>query len=99
MKKLMIAFAIVCAAVIAQAATVSWGSGKLYTVASAEGGFSSTAARATVSAYLFTLTADQYNSFLASYNNDGNMSGQTGHINLRILYKLLSDCAVKISNF
>ena len=74
MKKLMIAFAIVCAAVIAQAATVSWGSGKLYTVASAEGGFSSTAARATVSAYLFTLTADQYNSFLASYNNDGNMS-------------------------
>ena len=78
MKKLMIAFAIVCAAVIAQAATVSWGSGKLHTAASAEGGFSSTAARATVSAYLFTLTADQYNAFLTSYNNDGNMSAVYG---------------------
>ncbi len=74
MKKLIIAFAIVCAAAIAQAAAVSWGSGKLYTVASAEGGFSSTAAKSTVSAYLFTLTADQYNTYLASYNKDGNMS-------------------------
>lgn len=74
MKKLMIALAIVCAAALAQAATVSWASGKLYTVANAEGGFSSTAAKSTVTAYLFTLTVEQYNTYLASYNEKGNMS-------------------------
>lgn len=74
MKKLMIAFAIVCAAAIAQAASVSWASGRLYTAASAEGGFSSTVIKNAASAYLFTLTADQYNSYLADYASNGNMS-------------------------
>lgn len=74
MKKLMIAFAIVCAAVIAQAATVQWNSSKLFTAASADGGFSDAAAKGTVTAYLFTLTADQYNTYLAAYNETGNMA-------------------------
>ena len=74
MKKLMIALAIVCAAAITQAATVSWTSGKLYTAASVDGGFSTTAVKAGASAYLFTITADQYNSFLADYNETGNMA-------------------------
>ena len=39
MKKLMIAAAIVCAAVMAQAATVSWNAGTLKRAASDEGGF------------------------------------------------------------
>ena len=44
MKKLSIAaFAVACAAVV-QAATVSWGSGALYTAASASGGWSTTTA-------------------------------------------------------
>ena len=39
MKKLMIAAAIVCAAVMAQAATVQWNSGTLKRAANDEGGF------------------------------------------------------------
>lgn len=74
MKKLMIALAIVCASAITQAATVSWASGKLFTAATVDGGFSTTAVRAGASAYLFTITADQYNSFLADYNETGTMA-------------------------
>ena len=39
MKKLMIAAAIVCAAVVSQAAAVTWNSGNLYTAAGANGGW------------------------------------------------------------
>lgn len=74
MKKLMIALAIVCASAITQAATVSWASGKLFTAATVDGGFSTTAVKAGASAYLFTITADQYNSFLADYNETGTMA-------------------------
>ena len=42
MKKLMIAAAIVCAAVISQAATCTWSSGALKTALNAEGGWSGT---------------------------------------------------------
>lgn len=42
MKKLIIAAAIVCAAVISQAATCTWGSGALKTALNAEGGWSGT---------------------------------------------------------
>ena len=45
MKKLMIAAAIVCTAVMAQAATVSWNSGSFKRAADDEGGWSSTALR------------------------------------------------------
>ena len=73
MKKLMIAFAIVCAAAIAQAATVTWDSATLFTAADQEGGFSSTKIGTGATGYLFLLTAEQYNSFLADYNENGNM--------------------------
>ena len=73
MKKLVTAFAIVCAAAFAQAASVSWASGKLYTAADANGGFSTTAIKAAATAYLFTLTETQYNDFLADYTANGNM--------------------------
>ena len=42
MKKLMIAAAVVCAAVCAQATAVKWQSGTLYTAAGANGGWSNT---------------------------------------------------------
>ena len=42
MKKLIIAVAVVCAAALAQAATVSWGSGALYTAAGKDGGWGTT---------------------------------------------------------
>ena len=73
MKKLLIAMAVVATAVVSQAATVTWGASAFKTPASAEGGFSTTAAKATVSGSLYILTQTQYNTFLASYNTDGNM--------------------------
>lgn len=73
MKKLIIAFAIVCAAAFAQAASVSWASQKLYTAANANGGFSTTAIKAAATGYLFSLTDTQYNNFLADYTANGNM--------------------------
>lgn len=73
MKKLITAFAIVCAAALAQAASVSWSTQKLYTAANADGGFSTTAIKAAATAYLFTLTDTQYNDFLANYTANGNM--------------------------
>ena len=74
MKKLMMAVAVCCAAVAVQAATVKWDSATMYTVASADGGYSTT--KISGSAYtatFFALTEAQYNTYLASYNTDGNM--------------------------
>ena len=73
MKKLIMACAVVCAAAITQAASVSWTSQKLYTAASADGGFSTTAIGAKATAYLFTLTETEYSTFLADYTATGNM--------------------------
>ena len=72
MKKIMMAVAIVCAAAFAQAATVSWASGKLYTPGE-NGGFSATAIKTGAMGYLFSLTETQYNTFLADFTSSGNM--------------------------
>ena len=61
MKKLMVAAAIVCAAAFAQAATVNWNSGIMYTAKDATGAAGTLMANANtrlVTAYLFTF-ADQ----------------------------------------
>lgn len=71
----MIAFAIVCAAAITQAATVTWDTATMYTAANQDGGFSSTKIGTAATGYLFLITAEQYNSFLADYNEKGNMEG------------------------
>ena len=74
MKKLMMAVAVCCAAVAVQAATVKWDSATMYTVASADGGNSTTKISGTAfTATLYTLTEAQYNTYLASYTADGNM--------------------------
>ena len=74
MKKLMMAVAVCCAAVAVQAATVKWDSSTMYTVASADGGFSTTKISGSAfTATFFALTESQYNSYLASYTADGNM--------------------------
>ena len=65
--------AVVATAVVANAASVSWTSTAWKTPASAEGGFSTTAAKATVSGSLYILTEAQYNTFLAAYSDAGNM--------------------------
>ena len=65
MKKLMIAAAIVCAAVVSQAATCSWGSGALKTASSKDGGWSSTYvqnAGAEVTMMIFKITDTVYDS-------------------------------------
>ena len=60
MKKLIIALAAVAMAAVVQAATVSWGSGTIYTPG-AEGAFTTTkAAASSVSYYLWTLDAETY---------------------------------------
>ena len=64
MKKLMIAAAIVCAAAISQAATVSWVSGAMYTAKDASGGWSSTlvnSAGALVTMNVFLVDETTYN--------------------------------------
>lgn len=65
MKKLMTAAAIVCAAAFANAATVAWNSGKLTD-------YSGTALSAAdqVTAYLFTIDATTYESYLAKSGAD-----------------------------
>ena len=73
MNKLILTAAVAIAAVATQAATVQWGSNKLYTAASADGGFSATGIGNAATAYLFTLTASEYNNFLSDYNANGNM--------------------------
>ena len=65
MKKLMIAVAIVCAAVISQAATCNWASGALKTALNSEGGWSGTAvntAGALVTMQIFKIDEATYNS-------------------------------------
>lgn len=74
MKKLILALAAVGAAACVQAASVSWGSGKLFTAENVDGGFSSTAIKGAATGYLFTLTESDYNSLLADYTANGNMS-------------------------
>ncbi len=74
MKKLAVALAIVCATVCTQAASVKWDSGKLFTAASANGGFSTTAIKGAATGYLFALTEADYNSLLADYAANGDMS-------------------------
>ncbi len=74
MKKLMMAAAVCCAVAVAQAATVKWDSGTMYSVASASGGNSTTkASGAGYTGTFYSLTEAQYNTYLASYNTDGNM--------------------------
>ena len=59
MKKLMIAAAIVCAAAFAQAATISWGSGTIYTAKDAAGTTgTSLAGMNAVTMYVYALTSD-----------------------------------------
>ena len=66
MKKLMIVAAVTVLAVVTNAATVNWQSGTIYTASNAEGTTGSgTSYRANtgtrlVTAYLYTLTADEY---------------------------------------
>lgn len=74
MKKFVMALAVAGAAFCASAASVSWTSGKLYTAATADGGFSSTAIKNAAMGYLFALTEADYNSLLADYTANGNMS-------------------------
>lgn len=73
MKKVILAIAVIGAALVAQAASVSWGSSKLFTASSETGGFSSTVIKGAATGYLFMLTSDQYDSFLADYTANGNM--------------------------
>lgn len=79
MKKLLIAMAVVATAVVANAAAVSWDAGTLYTPASADGGWSTTKAKATVTGTLYLLalgdadTEGSYTWFQNKYNADGNM--------------------------
>lgn len=65
MKKIIIAAAIACVAAFAQAGTVTWGSGAMYTAASASGGWSSTtvmSAGALVTMNVFLVDAATYTS-------------------------------------
>ena len=73
MKKLIMAVAVCCAAVAVQAASVKWDSATLYTP-TADGGSTTTKIGANATGYLFTLTEAEYNSFLAAYNDSGDMS-------------------------
>lgn len=74
MKKFVMALTVAGAALCASAASVSWGSGKLFTAATADGGFSTTGIGAAATGYLFVLTEADYNSLLADYAANGNMS-------------------------
>ena len=65
MKKIMMALAVIACAVFAQAATVQWKSGTIYTPG-AEGGFSTTkAATGSVNAYVWLVSASDYASATA----------------------------------
>ena len=68
MKKMIMAVAIVCAAAFANAATISWTSGTLYTAAGKDGGWSSTtvvAAGADVLMSVYLVDAATYNTVKA----------------------------------
>lgn len=73
MKKLILATAVIGAAIVAQAASVSWASAKMFTAENVDGGFSTTAIKGAATGYLFTLTSSEYDSFLADYTANGNM--------------------------
>ena len=60
MKKIMIMLGAIAMAACVQAASVSWASSKMYTP-DADGVFTTTAAKATVNAYLFIVDAETYN--------------------------------------
>lgn len=65
MKKIMIALAVIACAFCAQAASVNWKSGTIYTPG-AEGAFSTTkAGKGTVNAYVWLVTADAFASATA----------------------------------
>ena len=74
MKKLMIAAAIVCAAVVSQAASVSWASGAI-TQADATGKFSGTA-MASGSGSLYTVDAGFYNTWIATLSGATTLEAQ-----------------------
>ncbi len=74
MKRLVLTIALIGATLGASAASVTWGSGKLYTAANANGGFSSDGIGTAATGYLFSLTASEYNGFLDDYRKNGNMS-------------------------
>ena len=75
MKKLIVAMIVASAAVIANSATVEWSSGAMTTALDKNGGWSTTdVGKGTVSAYLFVLSADQYNTFKDAYASANNMS-------------------------
>lgn len=74
MKKFVMALAVAGTALCVSAASVSWASGKLFTAASDAGGFSTTGIGAAATGYLFALTESTYNTFLAEYAANGNMS-------------------------
>ena len=67
MKKLMIAAAVVCAAVVSQAATINWGSGALYAPTDAAGTKGSGTAAKAVGAkmYQINITEAQFNALAA----------------------------------
>ena len=66
MKKLMIAAAVICIAVVSQAATVNWQSAAMYAPINADGTMGSGAGAAKAvgaKEYLITLTSDQYDGY------------------------------------
>ena len=63
MKKLMIALAVAAIAAICNAATVNWSTGAMTLPDGA------TYSKNTTTAYLYALTADQYNAIVAAWNN------------------------------
>lgn len=79
MQKLILAFVAIGAAAVVQAASVNWDSAKMFTAASTEGGFSSTTIKGAASAYLFALSASEYDAFLADYTATGNMKSVYDH--------------------
>ena len=73
MKKLMVAAVIVCAAAFAQAATVNWNSGIIYTAKDATGAAGSSMANASarlVTAYLFTFADENAYNAAKALTND-----------------------------
>ena len=75
MEKLIVAMIVASAAFIANSATVEWSSGAMTTALDKNGGWSTTdVGQKTVSAYLFVLSADQYNTFKDAYASANNMS-------------------------
>lgn len=76
MKKLVIAAAATVLAVVANAASVKWASGTVYTAADAEGttgsgtSYRANAGTRLVTAYLYTLTETQYNTALTMSTED-----------------------------